>query len=297
MTTTIAHLGPQGTYAEVVTLAVARWLEEQGQSSPQLCPYNSIARSLYAVEDGETMLAVVPIENSTEGSVRETLDTLWQLGDIQIQQAWTLPITHALISHAETKEAIATVYSHPQALGQCQDWLQLHLPHAKRMPTPSTANAIDHLKQDPGAAAIASRRAADLYGLPILTHPINDRPDNCTRFWVISQAGFAYPDHTVEGLPLFTHTSLAFSLPKNCPGSLMTALQIFADRKINLGRIESRPTKRVLGEYLFFIDVEKGPSDPAMQDALLQLKQCTETLKVFGQYRILQAAEDAKGLG
>ena len=287
MSITIAHLGPQGTYAEVATLSVARWLEQHGQSRPMLCPYSNIAQTLYAVEQGETILAVVPIENSTEGSVRVTLDTLWQLGDIQIQQAWTLPITHALISHAANLEAIATVYSHPQALGQCHDWIQTKIPQAKRMPTPSTANALEQLGAGNGAGAIASRRAAELYDLPVLAYPINDRPDNCTRFWVLSQTDFVYPDQTPERMDQLTHTSIAFSLPKNAPGALLQVLQIFAERNLNLARIESRPTKRVLGEYLFFIDVERGPQDPAMQTALAALERCTETLKVFGQYRVL----------
>ena len=291
MSITIAHLGPQGTYAEVATLAVARWLEQQGQGSPTLCPYSSIAQTLYAVEQGETTLAVVPIENSTEGGVRVTLDTLWQLGDIQIQQAWTLPITHALISYAPNLDAIASVYSHPQALAQCHDWIQAKTPQAKRMPTSSTANALEQLAEGNGAGAIASRRAAELYNLPILAYPINDRPDNCTRFWVLSQTDFVYPDQTPDHVAQFTHTSMAFSLPKNAPGALLKVLQIFAERDLNLARIESRPTKRVLGEYLFFIDVERGPQDPAMQTALAELERCAETLKVFGQYRVLQAED------
>lgn len=287
MSITIAHLGPQGTYAEVATLAVAQWLEQHGQGRPTLCPYSNIAQTLYAVEQGETILAVVPIENSTEGSVRVTLDTLWQLGDIRIQQAWTLPITHALISYAANLEAIATVYSHPQALAQCHDWIQTNTPQAKRMPTPSTANALEQLAAENGAGAIASRRAAELYDLPILAYSINDRPDNCTRFWVLSQTNFVYPDQTPDHMAQLTHTSMAFSLPKNVPGALLQVLQIFAQRDLNLARIESRPTKRVLGEYLFFIDVERGPHDPAMQTALAELARCTETLKVFGQYRVL----------
>ena len=291
MSITIAHLGPQGTYAEVATIAVARWLEQQGHGQPTLCPYSSIAQTLYAVEQGETTLAVVPIENSTEGSVRATLDTLWQLGDIQIQQAWTLPITHALITHAPNLDAIATVYSHPQALAQCHDWIQTNTPQAKRMPTASTANALEQLAAGNGAGAIASRRAAELYNLPILAYPINDQPDNCTRFWVLSQTNFDYPDQAPDHVAQFTHTSLAVSLPQNAPGALLKVLQIFAERDLNLARIESRPTKRVLGEYLFFIDVERGPQDPMMKTALAELERCAETLKVFGQYRVLQAQD------
>ncbi|NET10760.1 MAG: prephenate dehydratase [Symploca sp. SIO2B6] len=289
MTITLAHLGPQGTYAEVATLAVAHWLEQQGHSTPTLCPYGSIAQTLYAVEQGETMFAVVPVENSTEGSVRDTLDTLWQLDDIRVQQAWTLPITHALISCAEKVESIQTVFSHPQALAQCHDWLQGHLPTVHRVATQSTTKALEHLtalgRNSHEAGAIASKRAAELYNLPIVAYPVNDHPDNCTRFWVIGQMDVEYADQTAPA----THCSLAFSLPKNCPGALLNTLQIFADRQINLSRIESRPTKRSLGEYLFFMDIERDMNDGLMQEALEELQQCTETLKVFGRYRVLQA--------
>ena len=286
MTITIAHLGPQGTYAEVATLAVARWLQTAGGDAPTLRPYPSIAQTLYAVEEGETTLAVVPVENSTEGSVPVTLDTLWQLDDIQIQQAWTLPITHALISHAPSIADIQTMYSHPQALAQCHDWLQENLPAIQRVATESTAKALEHLSPDQAVGAIASKRAAELYNLPVLAYPINDHPDNCTRFWVIGKTDGHYPEPQSEA----THSSLAFSLPQNQPGALMMALQIFADRSLNLSRIESRPTKRSLGEYLFFMDVECAMNAPAMQDALTELQHCTETLRVFGQYRVLQAS-------
>lgn len=292
MTTTIGHLGPQGTYSEVAALAVAHWLGQQRGERPKLLAHTSIAQTLYAVDRGETTVAVVPVENSTEGSVSVTLDTLWLLEKISIQQAWNLPITHALISHAQSWEQIDTVYSHPQALAQCHDWLHAHVPAVHQVATQSTTHALEHLgtqeTPDPTTGAIASKRAAELYNLPILAYPINDHPDNCTRFWVISQMGADYP----EAPETATHSSLAFSLPKNRPGALLKTLQIFGDRQINLSRIESRPTKRSLGEYLFFIDVERDIEDVVMQESLTELKKCTETLKVFGRYRILKVGND-----
>lgn len=274
MLDSIAYLGPAGTYAEMAAIDYAAHIN---QPQPTLLPYPTIAQALQAVAANNAQLAVVPVENSIEGSVTFTLDTLWQLGQLQIQQALVLPITHGLLSYAEALEKIEVVYSHPQALAQCQDWLEKYLADASLIPTNSTTEAVQFLSNNPKAGAIASQRAAQLYHVPILGTAINDRPDNCTRFWVLSL------QPSVKG----SHTSLAFSFPANLPGALAKALQIFAARNINLSRIESRPTKRSLGEYLFFIDIEANICDDKVNSALAELKQCTETLKTFGSYTIL----------
>jgi prephenate dehydratase len=273
----IAHLGPTGTYAELVADAWATHLSDRTSVQWQLHPCPTITQTLQAVLDGAAQLAVVPIENSIQGSVTITLDLLWQMSVLQVQQALVLPISHTLISLVSDREAIEVVYSHPQALAQCQGWLETHLPNAKPMATNSTAEALQHLSPSAPTAAIASERAAQMYRLPVLAHSINDHPDNCTRFWVMG----------LTGSPNGTHTSLAFSLPKNTPGALVNPLRIFADRTINMSRIESRPTKRSLGEYLFFIDIEADSSQPTVQTALKELEQCTETLKIFGSYTVL----------
>jgi prephenate dehydratase len=277
MTLTMAHLGPAGTYAESAAQAYAHWLEQRLGESYVLQPYPSIAQTIYAAAEGKTQLAVVPVENSIEGSVNITLDTLWQLDRLQVHQALVLPIAHALLSHASKIEAIQVVYSHPQALAQCQGWLEKFLPGVSLMPTNSTTEALQHLSDNPQAGAIASQRAAQLYSLPMLAYPINDHPDNCTRFWVLS----------LEPSSSGNHTSLAFSLPTNTPGALVKPLQIFAEREINMSRIESRPTKRSLGDYLFFIDIEGDFVSEAVQSALVELQHCTETLRILGSYNIL----------
>jgi prephenate dehydratase len=276
MTVLIAHLGPAGTYAESAALACVEWLEPRFAEEIQLQPFPSITQTLRAVAEGKTQFAVVPVENSIEGSVTVTLDTLWQIDVLRVQQALVLPISHALISRAAAIEQIQVVYSHPQALAQCQRWLETFVPAAQLIPTNSTTEALQHLDDDPTIGAIASQRAAQLYQLPILAHPINDHPDNCTRFWVLS----------LEPLSLGSHTSIAFSLPANVPGALMKPLQILADRGINMSRIESRPTKRSLGEYLFFIDFEASTDTKTVQTALQELQDCTETLKIYGSYNI-----------
>ena len=276
MPISIAHLGPPGTYAEAAALAYVGALEKEMSSESVLCPYPSIAQTLHSVAQGQAHLAVVPVENSIEGSVAITLDMLWQLDKLQIQQSLVLPIRHALLSRASTIEAIQTVYSHPQALAQCQRWLEKFLPLVQLVPTNSTTEALQDLDKDYTAGAITSQRAAQLYKLPILASSINDYPDNCTRFWVLGK----------QPSPGGSHTSLAFSLPANVPGVLVKPLQVFASRGINMSRIESRPTKRSLGEYLFFIDLEADASQSSVQAALSELASFTEILKIFGSYNV-----------
>jgi prephenate dehydratase len=274
--TSIAYLGPAGTNAETVALAYASWLTQIGQEA-QLCPYPSIAQAIKAAAQKETDLAVVPVENSIEGSVAMTLDTIWQLDGLQIQQALVLSISHALLSRATSLGEIKTVSSHPQALAQCQDWLQKHLPEARLIPANSTTEVLKHLDADRTLGSIASPRAAQLYNLPILADSIGDYPDNCTRFWVVG----------LQPSPGGTHTSLAFSVPANAPGALVKPLQVFASRGINLSRIESRPTKRSLGDYLFFLDLEADARQEDIRLAIEELTTHTETIKIFGSYEIL----------
>lgn len=279
MTISIAHLGPPGTYAEQAALAYMNWVRQETGQEAILCPYPSIAQTVRAVAQGGVDLAVVPVENSIEGSVAITLDTLWQLDKLQIQLALVLPIAHALLSHAQSLESIQTVYSHPQALAQCQGWLEQFLPTVQLIPANSTTEALQQLEQDWTTGAIASLRASQLYNLPILASGINDYPDNCTRFWVLAQS-----QPQIKG---GSHTTLAFSVRANVPGALVKPLQVFAERGINLSRIESRPSKRSLGDYLFFIDLEADANSALVQSALAELATYTEILKLFGSYNVL----------
>ncbi|MGL5033511.1 MAG: prephenate dehydratase [Microcystaceae cyanobacterium] len=277
MSTTIAYLGPQGTNSETVALAYGEWLQKNQAQASTLFPYPSIAQTLQAAADGLVDLAIVPVENSTEGSIAVTLDTLWERGNLQIKQELVLPIIHGLLSQASSLEDLRTVYSHPQALGQCQKWLAKNLPQCRPVATNSTTEAIQFIQDDLTAAAIASPRAAKLYKMPILRDAINDYPDNCTRFWVLG----LIPQ--IQG----SHTAIAFSFPANVPGALVNPLKILAERQINLSRIESRPTKRSLGEYLFFMDLEASQSELRLTEVLQELGRYTEILKIFGSYGIL----------
>ncbi len=281
----IAHLGPLGTYAEQAALYYVSWLTKNTKTEASLCPYPSIFQTLCSVAKGQADLAVVPVENSIQGGVTVTLDTLWQLDNLQIQLAFIVPITHALISCSQSLDSIKTVYSHPQALAQCQKWLEKFLGQVQLVPTNSTTEALQKLESDKAAAAISSLRAAQLYDLPVLANGINDYPENCTRFWVVSQPDNS-PNHEMLTNTAF-YTSLAFSVPANLPGVLVKPLQVFANQNINLSKIESRPTKRSLGEYVFFMDLEADVSSTKMQSALAELSNYTEILKIFGSYNVL----------
>ncbi len=276
MKLSLAYLGPTGTNSETAALTYSTWLTNQ-QYTAELCPYPSIAQAMQSVVKGEIDQAVVPVENSIEGSVTVVLDALWQSPSLHVHQELTIPIAHGLLSYAQSLEQIKTVYSHPQGLAQCQEWLGNYLPQAQLIPTKSTTEGIKYLQDDLTAAAVSAPRAAQLYQVPLLQSDIKDRPDNCTRFWIISNQISDYG----------SHLSLAFSLPQNAPGALVKALQIFAQRNINLSKIESRPTKRSLGEYIFFIDLEGNSHDVTIREALTDLSTCTEVLKIFGNYNLL----------
>ncbi|ESA35391.1 prephenate dehydratase [Leptolyngbya sp. Heron Island J] len=276
--TSIAHLGPPGSYSELAANNYAHWLKTHNNTVSTLKPYDTIAKAIQAAATGETDVAVVPIENSIGGSVRDTLDMLWELDNLKIQNNLVIPIHHALLSEAPSLNKIQTVYSHPQALTQCQKWLATNLPDATQVATSSTTEALPKLSQDKAAAAISPLWAAQLYNIPTLADPINDNPDNSTRFWVLSQ------QLSNRG----SHTSLAFRLPDNAPGALLKPLQLFATQGINMSRIESRPTKLALGDYRFFIDIEASLDDSNTQATLHLLRNCTKSLKIFGSYEQIQ---------
>ncbi len=281
MPVTIAYLGPEGTYSQLAAVAYSLDLEYRTGQSVELLALPSISRAMQATAEGLSTVTIVPVENSTEGGVTTTLDTLWQLQQLKIYRAMVMPIRHGLLSYAKKLAAIKFVYSHPQALSQCQRWLEHNLPQAKPIATRSTTEALGHLVDNDTVAAISSEWAAQLYNLPILAHGINDHTDNCTRFWVLTAS--SQNASPVEG----KYTSLAFTLPVNGPGALLKPLEVFARYGINLSRIESRPTKRSLGEYLFFVDLETSHPAPIRQKALAELLSCTEALVNFGTYDLM----------
>ncbi len=268
----IAHLGPKGTFSD---FAAATYAHSLGKSqASKLQAYPTIAQAIKATAQQKTDFCVVPVENSIGGGVTFTLDTLWEIDDLHIQQAFTLPVQHALISKANSLGEIDTIHSHPQAIAQCSEWLEANLPNVNLVSTTSTTESLPLVKENSSVGAIASSWGARLYDLPILAHPINDYADNYTRFWVLGHKP------TTSG----QYTSLAFGLLSNEPGALLKPLQLFSALNINMSRIESRPTKRLLGDYIFFVDIEASAENPTTQTALELLKMHTAKLKLFGSY-------------
>jgi chorismate mutase/prephenate dehydratase len=231
------------------------------------------------VEKGETDYAVIPIENSTEGSVREALDSFVE-SDLKVVAQIYLEINHALISNSSL-ENIVRVYSKDQALAQCRHWLQRHLPHAQLIDAPSTSRAVQMVKQEPGAAAIAGELAAEHYGVPIVERNIQDKADNTTRFFVLGKKASG-PVGGGKDL-----TSLVVSLGDEAAshsGALLKMLMPLAERGINLSKIESRPSKKRPWDYYFFLDVTGHYDDAAMKDAIAQLRTFCPLVKWLGSY-------------
>ncbi len=272
----IAFLGPVGTYGEQAAQQLALLA---GFPEAQLVPQQGIRAVIQALASGDCDASVVPVENSVEGGVTACLDALWEHPDLAVERALVLPIRHALVGIGPI-EAISEVLSHPQALAQCSLWLSEHLPAALQLPTSSTAEAARMVRGSRFRAAIASREAAGEQNLPVLAYPINDVPGNCTRFLLLHRGS-----RSKEG-PL---ASLAFSLQANQPGALLEALACFARQGLNMSRIESRPSKREMGEYLFFVDLELTAGEEPLERALEDLRPLCEHLNLFGAYPITKA--------
>ncbi len=246
MSTRVAYLGPKGTYAEKAAKALAAL---ENLDSPKFSPCKGLRSVVENLANNLCEAAVVPIENSVEGGVTTTLDSLWKHKNLFIHRALVLPIQHSLLSSGSIS-TISEVLSHPQAIAQCSQWLNDNIPNAVHLPTNSTAEAIRMVKGSSFRAAIGSKDASD--ELNILAYPINDIEGNCTRFVLLSKN-----DIKVNG----NKASMAFSLKSNSPGALLEALNCIADLGLNMSRIESRPSKRELGEYVFFIDLDLNHSN------------------------------------
>ena len=266
----IAFLGPVGTFSEEAALRYA--------PQDNLVPFPSIPAVAQAVASGAVEEGVVPIENSLEGSVTYTLDILIQEDRLSIRQEMVIPIEHCLMVKPGTQvEGIRTVYSHPQALAQCRDFLERRFPNADLVASLSTVAAVEDMKADSApAAAISPRRASELHGVHILDEGIQDNSSNATRFVVLSDA-----DHPPTGRD---KTSLCFSFQEDKPGLLYNAMGEFARRNVNLVKVESRPTKQSLGEYIFLIDCEGHREDPIVKEAIDSVRRQSSMLKIFGSY-------------
>ena len=272
MPVSVAFLGPHGTYGERATRAL---MQLEGLNDAELLPCVSLRSVVEHVADGRCDAAVVPVENSVEGGVTASLDALWSNPEICIRRAVVLPIRHALLSSGKLEE-ISEVLSHPQALAQCSGWLARHVPNALQLATTSTAEAARMVKGSRFRAAIASPSLHQEGELTALAYPINDAAGNCTRFLFLQRG-----ERRQQG----DVASLAFSLHRNAPGALLEALAAVADLGLNMSRIESRPSKRELGEYVFFLDVELPDARGALLQQLTErLEPLCEHLAQFGAY-------------
>lgn len=266
----IAYLGPAGSYSEIAAQTVASRL------AAGLLSCDDIEAVFERVEEGSAYQGIVPIENSYEGSVYPVLDLLLQK-KLYISGEYILSIQHALLVRAGVKPAMITrLISHPQALGQCRKYLNQNFPGLARQTTASTAGAAQlvALSSDP-IAAIASPLAAARYGLSILASNINDQNHNQTRFLILSR--FMSP------LLQPAKSTLLLRI-QDRPGALYDILGAFAKKNINLTRIESRPTRRQLGQYYFFIDIEGHALDTRIQEALHEAAKHTLVLRILGSY-------------
>jgi prephenate dehydratase len=278
--TRIAFLGPQGTFSEEAALTLSCLTGMEAELLP--CPL--IEDCAEAVEDGAADYAVVPLENSLEGSVNVTLDLLTTSAGLQIAAELVLDIEHNLLAAAGTAAAVKRIYSHPQALAQCRRYLRRHFPEVETIPVSSTAEAASMVSgSGPGSAAIGSRRAALTYNLQVLAAAIQDN-GNRTRFAVLARHGKSL------GSPV--KTSLLFAV-KNAAGSLYRVLQAFAVHNVNLTRIESRPARSQLGDYIFFVDLDGTPDDMSVKLAVREAADEAMLLKLLGTYPVLGREQGA----
>ncbi len=285
-----AYLGPKGSFSEDATrlhvlrsggstaVTVTEAVAGVGEI-PDLLPFSSIPALTAAVETGLASEALLPIENSLEGAVSTTLDLLIHETTLRIAAEIVVPVRHDLITvRGATLADIRVVTSHPQALGQSRRFLDRCLPGVEQVAALSTSAAVSDViaAGDVSHAAVGTARAAELYGGFVLAHDIQDVRANVTRFVVLREH-----DHQPTGSD---RTSLGFRVRNNVPGALHSALDGFAAEGLQLSKIESRPAKAWLGDYVFLVDFEGHRDDPSARRALDRLAEVAATVQVFGSY-------------
>lgn len=263
----VVYLGPEGTFSYFAGI------EYLGHTT-ELIPQPNLLAVFQAVAGKEAELGVIPLENSLQGSVGQSLDMFLRF-EVYIQAEVFCRISHCLLSAAENINQVRTVYSHPQALEQCSNWLATHLSHATIVPTESTAAAARKVSGDPYSAAIGHVKLGEMLGLNVLSRRIEDLPDNWTRFFVIG------PTQQPGGNQ--DKTSLLFTLPDR-PGALVNVLDMLAKQGINMKKLESRPLRAEKWKYVFFVDVECDLTRDQYRDMLKQLSELCHTVRILGSY-------------
>jgi prephenate dehydratase len=276
----IGYLGPKGTFTES---ALNKYITKKNLPGIERVEATSIVDLFDLFINKTCDEIIVPIENSLEGSVNTTIDLLNKTEGVHLKEEIILPIQHYLFAKEPYKVSeITDVLSHPQALAQCADYLRHHLPNVRKNATTSTAQAAEMLdsvmfQENKKTAAIGNKDLGKIYNLHIIDQEINDQKSNQTRFMVIARSGTEPTGYDM--------TSVILSSIKDKPGGLVELLGEFSSRKINLTRIESRPTRHVLGEYLFFIDCEGHEKDAPVRDALAAIKQKASYFKKLGSFK------------
>jgi len=265
----VAFLGPEGTFTQTAVL-------KHFGSSVRALPLAAIDEVFHEVEGGVADFGVVPIENSSEGTVNHTLDMFFSSA-LKICGEVELRIHHHLMGKMTDMDAVKRVCAHAQALAQCRGWLDQHLPDAERIAEPSNAEGARRARDERGTAAIAGRSAAEIYGLNLLADEIEDRSDNTTRFLVVGRKLFS-----ASGADRTT-LMMSGSGPDD-PGALFRLLEPLAQHNINMTRIESRPSRKRKWDYVFFIDVEGHVSDAPVARALAELQERATMFRVLGSY-------------
>jgi prephenate dehydratase len=276
MKTKIAYLGPPGTFTEE---ALDKYISlEKLNDSIEKLSYSNMGEVIKSVDRGEAAEGIIPIENSLEGSVNITLDYLTFESEAKIIREITIPIKHSLIGKEKISPSkIKKVISHPHATAQCKNYITTHLRGAEIIAANSTAEAISILKeQENGIAAIGTKTAARIYGLKIIESDIEDNKDNKTRF--------VFVGNSIQPKTGSDKTSIVCFLKQDRPGSLFNILKEFADRDINLTRLESRPAKKDLGDYVFSIDLDGHLHDENVYAAIDVLRKTVYLVKILGSY-------------
>ena len=265
----IAFLGPLGTFSEEATR------QHFGDNIVTL-PTDSIDEIFSHVQSDISHYGVVPVENSTEGAVSRTLDLLL-LRELNICGEISLPVHHCFISKSKVNKGINKIYAHGQSIAQCHDWLTNNQPNAERIAVSSNAEGAKMASKDPKAAAIASSQAAELYKLNILSENIEDETNNTTRFLVISKDIIDKSGSDKTSIVVAT---------KNRPGAIAELVAPFSKNKVSMTKLESRPAKMGLWEYVFFVDIEGHQSDKKVSEALKEVDQNASFMKILGSYPI-----------
>jgi chorismate mutase/prephenate dehydratase len=262
----VAYLGPEFTFSHLAAI------QKFGQSA-ELIPVGTIAAVFEEVERGQAQFGVVPMENSTDGRISDTLDC-FSRSPVHICGELPLRIHHCLLGIGE-REAVRKIYSKPQPLSQCRNWLSRHMPNADLHEVASTADAARRVQDDPASAAVASAQAAANYELPVLVPNIEDNPDNITRFAIIATTS---ADRTGKD-----KTALMFEIAHE-PGALADTMAIFKRNRLNMTWIESFPIPGSRGRYLFFVEFVGHQSEPQSRRAIGTIKKKSLRLEVLGSY-------------